>query len=322
VRRSRAEQLILVGDDGVPVVLAAEMRHPGEVATQDVFQVSADGAYLAYAFAGKLHVRAADAVERTIADYREGSQMRFSPDGTRLAAVVGAEHAHVVVMDLATGDVHDAATLETSIRQVEWTRDRLVALAGSALVAVPLDGPPATLMVDYGIEKVAAGGDRVVVFDRQDDGTHVLALGIDAPRDLRELRTVADSVTNAALTLDGERLAFTTPLAVFESAGDAPPAVISERAGVHSLWFSRDGRLGYASAASATVLDGAHPQRFDSDGTIAMLRFDRRSNEMLVATQTHAWGAGKRLASPPPGQSLLGVDRFAGGVVLWTSRQE
>lgn len=319
VRRSRAEQLTLVGNDGTPVVLAAETREPGQLATQDVFQVSADGAYLAYAFVDKLHVRAADGVERTLAEYRAGSQMRFSPDGTRLAAVIGEAHERVVVMDLASGDVHEVAQLPQRIRQLEWTRDRLVALAGNALVTVPLEGSPATLMIDWGIDRFAAGGDRIVVFDRQDSGTHVLALDVAAPQDLHELRTVEDPVTNAALTRDGTRLAFTTQVAVFEGIGDAKPTAISDRSGVHSLWFSRDGRLGYASDRSATVLDGDHAERFDSDGAIAMLRFDAHSNVPLVATQTHAWGAGKRLASPPPGQLLLGADRFAGGVVMWTS---
>jgi hypothetical protein len=174
-------------------------------------------------------------------------------------------------------------------------------------------------MIDYGIERFAAGGQRIVVFDGQDTGTHVLAFDVTAPQALHELRMVEDPVTNAALTLDGTRLAFTTQLAVFEGTGDNKPSVISDRADVHSLWFSRDGRLGYASSASATVLAGEHADRFDSDGAIAMLRFDARSNEMLVATQTHAWSAAKRLASPPPGQTLLGLDRFAGGVVMWTS---
>jgi len=319
VRRWRAEQLTLITSDGTPVVLAAESREPGELATQDVFQVSGDGAYLAYAFGGALHVRGADGVERTVADYGQHSQMRFSPDGRRLAAVVGDERAHIVVMDLESGDVHDVATLPQGVRQLEWTRDRLVALSANQLVAVPLDGAPKPLLVDYGIERFAAGGDRVVVFDRQDQATHVLALDVTAPQDLHELTSVEDPVTNAALTLDGTRLAFTTQLAVFESTGDAKPTAISDRFGVHSLWFARDGRLGYASTESATVLVGARAQRFDSDGQIAMLRFDPRTNEMLVATQTHAWDSDKRLASPPAGHTLLGADRFAGGVVMWTS---
>ena len=319
MRRWRAEQLTLIGSDGTPVVLAAESRPPGELATQDLFQVSSDGAYLAYAFIDNLHVRSADGTERTLADYTQGSQMRFSPDGTRLAAVVGEQRAHVVVMDVASGDVRDVATLPQGIRQLEWTRDRLVALSGNQLVALPLDGAPRTLLIDYGIERFAAGGSRVVVFVRGDTATDVLALDPAAPGDLHALTSVSDPVTNAALTRDGERLAFTTQLAVFEGTGDAKPTAISDRGDVHSLWFSHDGQLGYASTASATVLAGSHAQRFDSDGAISMLRFDPRTNEMLVATQTHAWDSGARLASPPPGHSLLGVDRFAGGVVMWTS---
>ena len=319
MRRSRAEQLILVGTDGTPVVLAAESREPGELATQDVFQVAGDGAHLAYAFEGRLHVRAAEGDEHVIAGYGARSQMRFSPDGARVAAVIGDQRTHVVVMDVATGDVRDVATLPAAVRQLEWAGDRLVALSGYALVALPFDRPPVTLMVETGLQRFAASASRVVLFDNASNQTHVLALDPAAPQSLHELTAIEDDVTNAALSLDGARLAFTTQHAVFEGSADDKPTAISDRENVHSLWFSRDGRLGYASSAGVTVLGGDHPQRFDSDGEIEMLRFDARSNEWLVATATHAWDAGKRLASPPPGQRMLGVDRFAGGVVMWTA---
>ena len=318
VRRLRAEQLLLVGADGTPIVLAAETREPGEIATQDVFQVSADGAYLAYAFDDTLHVRAADGVEHTIAGYVRGSEMRFSPDGSRLAAVMG--DAHVMVMDLATGDVRDVATLPLGVRQLEWAGDRLVVLSRSSIIALSLDGPPATLLVGDSIDRFVAGGHRVVVFDRNDTAVHVLALDITAPDSLRELRTLEDSVTNAALTVDGKHLAFTTRLAVFTATGDARPIAISDRGDVHSLWFARDGALGYASSTSATIIGGAHAQRFDSDGPIEMLRFDATTHAPLIATDTHAWVDGKRVTGVPDGQ-VLGVDRFAGGTVVWTAER-
>lgn len=319
MRSLRTEQLILVGNDGAAVVLADEEREPGEITTQDVFQVSPDGAYLAYAFDSTLHVRAADGVERTLADYGRHAEMRFSPDGRRLAAVVG--EARVVVMDLGTGNVHEVATLPTGVRQLEWAGDRLVALSMNELVALPFDGPPTTLLVDYGIERFVAGGHRTVVFDRDDRGTHVLALDITAPDSLRELRTVEDPVTNAALTLDGKRLAFTTRLAVFTGTGDDKPIAISDRGDVHSLWFARDGGLGYASPTSATIIGGAHAQRFDSDGPVEMLRFDATTHAPLIATDAHAWVAGKRVTAVAEGQHVLGVDRFAGGTVVWTAER-
>lgn len=318
MRRLRAEQLLLVGDNGAPIVLAAETREPGEIATQDVFQVSPDAAYLAYAFDGTLHVRAADGVEHRIADYGRGSEMRFSPDGSRLAAVVG--DARVVIMELASGDVHAVATLPNGVRQLEWAGDRLVALSRSTIVALPFDGPPATLLVGEGIDKFVAGAHRIVVFDWNDGAVHVLALDITAPDSLRELRTLEDSVTNAALSLDGRRLAFTTRLAVFTSTGNDKPIAISDRGDVHSLWFARDGGLGYASPTSATIIGGAHAQRFDSDGPIEMLRFDATTHAPLIATDTHAWVAGKRVPGLPDAH-VLGVDRFAGGTVVWTGSQ-
>ena len=318
MRRLRAEQLLLVGADGAPLVLAAETREPGEIATQDVFQVSGDGAYLAYAFDDKLHVRAADGSEHTLAGYRRGSEMRFSPDGSRLAAVVG--DARVVVMDLASGDVRDVATLPLGVRQLEWAGDRLVALSRSSIVALPFDGPPATLLVGDVIDRFVAGGRRVVVFEWNESTIHVLALDITAPDSLRELRTLEDHVTNAALTLDGKRLAFTTRLAVFTGTGDDKPVAISDRGDVHSLWFARDGALGYASPTSATIIGGGHAQRFDSDGPVEMLRFDATTHAPRIATDTHAWIDGKRVTGLPDGH-VLGVDRFAGGTVVWTGEQ-
>lgn len=318
MRRLRAEQLLLVRGEGAPVVLAAETREPGEIATQDVFQVSADGAYLAYAFDNTLHVRAADGVEHTLADYHQRSEMRFSPDGSRLAAVVG--DARVVVMDLATGTVRDVATLPLGVRQIEWASDRLVALSGSSIIALPFDGPPATLLVGERIDRFVAGGHRIVIFDWDYRVDHVLALDVTAPDSLHELRTVEDPVTNAALTTDGKRLAFTTRLAVFTGTGDDKPVAISDRGDVHSLWFARDGGLGYASPTSATIIGGAHAQRFDRDGPIEMLRFDATTHAPLIATDTHAWIDGKRVTGLPDGH-VLGVDRFAGGTVVWTAQQ-
>ena len=319
MRRLRTEQLLLVGASGAPVVLSAETREPGELTTQDLFQVSGDGAYLAYAFDNTLHVRAADGAEHTIADYGRSSEMRFSPDGSRLAAVVG--ETRVVLMDLATGDVHDVANLPLAVRQLEWAGDRLVALSRNNIVALPFDGPPATLLTSDGIERFVAGGRRIVVFEWNDDAVHVLALDITAPDSLRELRTVEDPVTNAALTIDGKRLAFTTRLAVFTGTGDDKPIAISDRGDVHSLWFARDGGLGYASPTSATIIGGTHAQRFDSDGTVEMLRFDATTHAPLIATDAHAWVAGKRVTAVPDGAHVLGVDRFAGGTVVWTGTQ-
>jgi len=170
------------------------------------------------------------------------------------------------------------------------------------------------------VEKFVAAATRVVFFEWREDGTHVTSLDL-ASSATRELRVVKDEVTNAALSLDGSRLAFTTALAVYTSTGDARPETISDRSGVHSLWFAADGRLGYASSTSATILDGGRSHRFDVDGPIQMLRFDPLTKRALVATATHAWdamGSGRIAAEP----ELLGVDHFAGGLVLWTGHTD
>lgn len=257
VRRSRAEQLIIV-KDGESTVVAAESREPGAVAAEDVFQASPDGAYLAYAHIDKLHVRAADGSERTIAAYGARSHMRFSPDSTRLAALVDAGTPHVVVMELATGEVHELAALD-DVRQLAWTREGVVAIAGNALVAVPLDGAPHPLLVGNNLERMAAADGRVVVADWHDGEHQVLALAVGASHELSELGVVRDAVTNIAISRDGEHVTFTTSLAVFESDRGERARAISDRGDVHE---------------SAPV---------------------------------------------PDGQQLLGVDRFAGGLVLWTT---
>jgi hypothetical protein len=316
VRRSRTEHLFLVPTDGSRVELGAQSRDPGNLTTQDIFQVSPDGAFLAYAIDHTLHVRAADGSERTLDDYAR--LMRFSPDSKSLAAVLGER---VVVFDLATGKTRDLAQL-TNVTQLEWMRDGLVASRygnTNSLVELPLAGERKTLHEAAWIERfvVAPTGTRVVVFDRDQAGSHVIAFDAATPTDTHELRVVSDPVTNAALSLDGQRLAFATSLALFTATGDARPEAVSDRNDIQSLWFAHDGRLGYASPTSATILDHGRAHRFDTEGPILMLRFDPLTQRALVATSTHAWDAmgSGRVAQEP---ELLGVDHFAGGLVLWT----
>ena len=316
MRRSRTEHLFVVQPDGKRIELFTQAREPGELTTQDIFQVSPDGAFLAYAIDHTLHVRAADGSERTLDDYSH--LMRFSPDGKSLAAMLGER---VVVFDLASGKTRDLAKLG-NVTQLEWMRDGLVASTSgrtNSLVELPLIGEHKQLHEASWIERfvVAPNGTHVVVFDRDDKGTHVIAFDAASPAATHELRVVSDAVTNAAMSLDGERIAFTTSLALFAGPSDAHPDAISERGDIQSLWFAHDGRLGYASPTSVTILEGRRSHRFDIDGPIEMLRFDPLTKRALVATSTHAWdamGSGRIAAEP----ELLGVDHFAGGLVLWT----
>ncbi len=337
VRRSRAEQLVLVPADGKPVVtLFTETRGRGELTTQDVFQVSPDGAFLAYAARGALRVRAAAGSERAIEHYDEHGLMRFSPDGKRLAAVVAAKTSdgdhRLVVFDLADGTTRELAASKL-VHQLEWIEGSLVVHGWDAarqqdvLVEHPLAGGRHLLLAGALLDRfvAAATGTRIVAFlgNRAGTATSIVAFDVAAPAATRELGVVHDPITNAAASLDGQRVAFTTALAVFTITGDARPQAISSRDHVHSLWFAHDGRLGYASETSATILDGKHAHRFDGDGPIRMLRFDPISQRALV-TATHAWDAAaaapQRLATPSDGRDLIGVDHFAGGLVVWSSR--
>jgi len=337
VRRLRTDHLILVPDDGsAPLTLFAETREAGDLATQDVFQASPDGGYLAYAAGGALHVRATDGSERTIRDYQRFAHMRFSPDGQYLAAVVGDPFTQrgqrIVLFEVATGTTRELAAF-ASVTQLEWLREAVVVHAWDqarqrdVLVALPLAGDPKTLLEhpsnDIATFVAAATGTRVVAFVTDTTATHVLALDASAPADTHELGAIHDPVTNAAASLDGERVAFTTAAALFTVTGNDKPRAISDRSSIHSLWFARDGRLGYASPTSATILDRSGAHRFDTEGPISMLRFDPVSAQALVAASANAWDVApatpRRLATPPPGGDLLGVDHFAGGLLLWTT---
>jgi hypothetical protein len=336
VRRSRTEQLTLVpASGGAPITLFHSERKAGLVTTQDVFQVSPDGAYLAYASDGALHVRAADGTERVIPGFTGDGLMRFAPRGELLAVVLGERSEksaqRIVVFDLGTGATRELATF-SSVRQLEWIRDGLVAQEWSqagqrqTLIALPLAGEPRTLLErparDALLFATAATGTRVVAFDADDTAVHILDLDAAAPGEPRELGVVHDQVTNAAASLDGERISFTTQLAVFTIRGAERPVAISARDFIHSLWYARDGRLGYAAPGSATILDGHGSQRFDAEGP-QMLRFDPRSGAALIATGAHAWEVAgatpRRLATAESGTEIIGVDRFADGLVLWTT---
>lgn len=324
MRSSRAESLTLVKPDGTRVVLAVESREPGEVTTQDIFQVSPGGAYLAYASAGTLRVRASDGSERAIVSYNERSLMRFSPDGKYLAIVTGTEKHPLVLLDLASGDQRTLATF-TTVKQLEWMRDGLVANTRNShdvLVHVPLAGEAKTLFEHDNIQKfvTAATATRVVVFVRDGLQSRVLAFDAATPKQTRQLAAVDEWITNAAASLDGERIAFTTKSRLYASTFGASAEAISDRSDIHSLWYSRDGRLGYASSSSATILDGRRARRFDAEGQIHMLRFDPVSGQALVATSVHAWDvmASRQLTKA---RDLLGVDHYAGGFVLWSQNR-
>jgi len=324
VRRSRTEHLQIVQADGKHVEIATAQRSPGELTTQDVFQVSPDGAYLAYASEKVLHVRSADGNERTLADYLSRSLMRFSPDGKYLAAVLGEERPRVVLLDLATGQAQSLADF-ARVKQLEWMRDGVLASVSEnrkdLLVALSPTASPRTLRESNYLDRfvAAATGTRIVVFENEpsDSATHVIAFDAARPAETHELATVTDSITNAAASLDGQHVAFTTALALWTATGDQKAQAISDRGGIHSLWYAHDGRLGYATPTSATVLEGGRAHRFDTEGPILMLRFDPLSQRALVATSTHAWDAmgSGRIAQEP---ELLGVDHFAGGLVVWT----
>jgi len=332
VRSSRTEQLTLVPTaGGAPIPLFTQSREIGDLTTQDIFQVSPDGAYLAYATGTVLHVRSHDGTERTIADYQPSALMRFSPAGEYLAAVVGSKYSRqrLVLFDLATGATRELATFY-AVEQLEWQREAVVVHAWDparkrdVLVEVPLAGEP-RILLERGASEIdrfvaAATGTRVVAFVRDPARTRILAID---PHGTHDIGTIGDGVTNAAASLDGDVVAFTAGTRLFTITGDASPRVVADRPFIHSVWIARDGRIGYASQTEAAIVGATGARPFDSDGWVSMLRFDPVSAQALVATSAHVWDIApatpRAVATAPAGSELLGVDHFAGGLVLWTA---
>ena len=74
----------------------------------------------------------------------------------------------------------------------------------------------------------------------------------------------------------------------------------------------------------ATVLGGRRAAQLETGTDIRMLRFDPTSSDVLVAAggEARVWDPAKKASSKVDGGSgnaVLGVDRFAGGLVLWTT---
>lgn len=221
--------MILASDGSPPVELFRESRGRGALTTRDIFQVSPDGAFLAYTKGGVIHIRSATGDERTLPTHEGATLIRFSPDGKYVAALAGTrygEHAdeRVVLMELASGTTHDVLA-HTSAWQLEWAKDGLVALAqdkdarSSKLVHVTPDGTEATLLdvPERSTPRFVASSDatRVVVFLHEwgdKPTTRILALETTAPEQQRELATLRDvEVVNTDISPDGTRVAYTTP---------------------------------------------------------------------------------------------------------------
>jgi hypothetical protein len=333
VRRGRTERLLLVpSDGGATVELASAGRVAGAVDSQDELAASPDGKYLAWTMSGddRLHLRDAEGHERSLARYAH--KMRFSSDGRWLAAVteVGrGDWQKLIAWELATGRIQPLLTADR-VGRFEWARGGLVVAQHDELLHASLAGGSRSLFKAAAGEHLqrftaATTSSRVVVVVETERGLKVRSLELDHPDRIRELGSLPGArVDNAEQSPDGDRIVLATSRGLYVVDGDAAPRELSGKQDVHSLWFAPDGRLAYASPVGATVLDGKRTRRLESRDPIHMIRFEKGSARVLVASgrDVRAWdpatGQKPVLASAPQGDQLLGVEGYQGGVVLWT----
>jgi len=333
VRRVRIERLTVVTPDGATVELATAHRVGGALESQDEVAVSPDGSYLAWTTAedARLHLRDAKGKERILPRYASGRRMRFSPDGKWLAAITEVGHGDwhkLVAWELATGRISPLVDGE-AIGRFEWRADGIIVALNDELIQVSLTGARRTLLTGAHIQRfVAADGGREIVFVDTPHRPEILAIDLEHPERVHKLGVVrGEQVAMAERSPDGSRVVFATKTGLYIIEGDHAPREISSRRDVHSLWFASDGRLAYASTAGATVIDGKHVRR--NQTPTRMLRFDKLSGQVMLASdggELLGWDPATNrktlIAKTPKGEPLLGAERYQGGVVLWTGREE
>jgi hypothetical protein len=304
------------------------------IRSQWIFRVSSDGAHLGYLTpaTGQLRIHDRGGAERTV-DGVGANDWRFSPDGTRVAAIVGAGPLRpIVVLELASGTVRELGRARLADR-LEWTRGGVVVREhdprgwsdGQQLTFYPLAGALRTLLRRPRIHFAAAAmAPRVIVFDVAGNGhADVLALSVDDTRAPETLGTLAD-VVDAEVAPDGSRAAVVTADGVYLI--ERGLRRVSHAEDVSTLWLSSDGtRLLFASPRAVTLLDHDRMQRLDAGvEPWKSARFVDGGRQVVVAGQASVlrWdpvtGERQTLATAPAGETILAADLLGEAVVAWT----
>ena len=340
-RRVREDRLVLEPIGNGPERLLAQRQEwsatPGAEPTQRRYLVSPDGEWLAFAdpTSGALHLVGPGGREIVIGDVR-GRDVRFSPDGRSAAIVTGSgERDTVALVDLASGAQRSLGAL-TQVHWIEWTAAGVVVQHFSAversemLTLLPLHGAPRDLAMETaGIRRfvAAARATRVVYFSAngifQLDAAHP-----ERPPQVIGNGRLGGGVQNAEASPDGTRVAFVAMDGLYEMEGANAPERIDAQPGIHTVWYSADGAfLAWASPRGATVRGlGASHTLAAPAGDLRALRFARLGGGLVVArgAELLAWnpltGVSETLGRARAGELVFGGDRFAGGVVLWTSK--
>jgi dipeptidyl aminopeptidase/acylaminoacyl peptidase len=336
LRRERDEQVVLRKGSASERVLAQGAIHGywdlESLPSQRRFQVSPDARVLAYTSPadGYLHLLRRDGAEAHFGDIH-GRDLRFSPDGGTLAFV--RPTGRIERVDLRRLEARPWAELQNP-EWIEFCADGLVVShdapsAGHALSLVPWDGPPRQLArTEWRTARFVAAkaGSRVVFFTYNRE-----AWSIDEPGE--EPRRIADKlpsqVTNAEMSPDGRAVAFASSSGLFVIQGDGEPELRSSDAFVHSVWFSRDGALAWASPNAAVwSKDGAQQKLGPGEGHIVAMRFLQASPGLVITRgrEVVLWSPERGeeqvlISLEEPRRELLGADLFDGGVALWVGSQ-
>jgi dipeptidyl aminopeptidase/acylaminoacyl peptidase len=336
------------------------------IESQRILKTSPDGQLFGYMKDGALRVRRRDGSEaaridgvahrpRQDTDWRY-NDWRFSPDGKRVAAILGGERPPddtsyrnwespeytVVSVDLDTGDQRKLGKVRGAER-VEWTAKGVVVMTATIndkrqLAYFPLDeadGKQRMLIkrqFDIAPYFVTASEGTQLFYARwyEEGFSRLYRLDVAAEAEPELIGTVDAKVRNADGTRDGKLIAFATYKGLFLVEGDQVKQVATDK-GINAVWFSGDGgRLLYASNKEAVVIDGDETWRLEAkasgwDGDkVSSVRFVPGSGDVLVTTAQKVlrWDPEKGSHDPlararRKKHGLVVADLFGDDVVVW-----
>lgn len=333
--RARDEALILRRDGAPDRVLAErrELTFDVMVPTQRRFQVSPDARVLAHtdSSATQLELTRRDGAELRLPMMRDGD-LRFSPDGSEMALMAESDGKHRIDrVDLRRMEARTWAAVRAPTWMEHCASGLLVAhgaeRAGGAISLLPPEGPPQKLVESNWILRrftAASAGTRLAYLA----GTELFSIEAPgaAPRKIADVQT-----NNLEMSPDGRSIAVATwdGLLLFE--GDRPAQRLSQEHDIHSVWFSRNGELAWASPDVAVWRRGDVERKLvpvTSEGRIAGLRFLRGGAGLVLARgqEVVRWHPDRDecvtlTRNEDASRELLGADVFGGGIVMWLARQ-
>ena len=144
------------------------------------------------------------------------------------------------------------------------------------------------------------------------------------------VRPVHGRITNSETSLNGRWFVWVSSVDgvwVYDHKTKTVKRLLAET-GVHTIWFSLDSRhLLLANRTSLWWIRGKRHFRYQPKRKIVGARFDKQETAAVVTTHggIYHWrpgGSWTELVPKPSGWQLLGGQRYAGGVVVWSAKSE